>query len=145
MRPKFPKLALAIPIVVLVVAGCGHAKDPFVGTWQAQTKGGPSFVISKLGPGYRVAADPGTDLSCAGVGVLDEHGDTLTTRVAISTGPPVQIETIKLTVGPHTRLHAIDEGVAGQTGRGPLFCVPGLMGRATLVKVSNSTTASTSP
>ena len=143
MRPNLLKLALAILAGVLLLTGCGQAKDPFVGTWRAQAKDGPSFVISKLGPGYRVRADPESGLSCEGVGVLDGHGDTLTVNFAISTGPPAQIETIKLTVGPHTRLQAIDEGVAGQTGYGPLFFVPGLMGRATLVRVSNSTTAST--
>jgi hypothetical protein len=130
-------IALIVFAAVLLLAGCGHAKDPFVGTWRTQTNDGPIFVISKAHSGYLVVADD----DFKGVGVVDGHGDTLTVNFAISTGPPAQIETIRLTVGPRTRLRAIDEGVAGQTGRGPLFCVPGLMGRATLVNVSSTTTA----
>ena len=136
------KLALTILVAVLLLAGCGHAKDPFVGTWRAQTKDGPSFVISKQELGYLVTADRGGDLSFEGVGVLDGHGDTLTVSLAISTGSPSQIEMIRLTASPHTRLQAIDKGVAGQKGPGPLFF--GLLRpRATLVRVSNSTTAPT--
>ena len=31
------KLAIVILAAVLLLAGCGHAKDPFVGTWQSDT------------------------------------------------------------------------------------------------------------
>ena len=142
MRPSLLKPALAILAGVLLLAGCGHAKDPFVGTWRPQTKDGLSFVISKHGAGYHVVAvDGGADPGFEGVGVLDGRDDALTVNFAGSGGPSAYTETIRLTVGPRTRLRAIDEGVAGQTGRGPLFCVPGLMGRATLVNVSSTTTA----
>ena len=67
-------IALIVFAAVLLLAGCGHAKDPFVGTWRAQTNDGPIFVISKAHPGYLVVADD----DFKGVGVVDGHGDTLT-------------------------------------------------------------------
>jgi hypothetical protein len=150
------KLALVVLAAVLLLAGCGHAKDPFVGTWRVQTNAGTIFVISKHDSGYLVvAADSGTDSSFEGalagadptykgVGVLDAQGDTLIVNFAISTGPPAQIETIRLTVRPHTRLQAAEKMTAGQ-GLGYLGFVMAFTGGmpATLVKVSNCTAAPT--
>jgi hypothetical protein len=148
------KLALPILAAVLMLAGCGQAKDPFVGTWHAQAKDGwlDSLVISKHGTGYLVATvsgadssvddfglDGGGDSPSEGVGVLGGHGDTLT----VSMGGGAPVETIRLTVSPHNRLQAIDEGVAAQKGPGYVFFVLGLMNPGTLVRVSDSTTAPT--
>jgi hypothetical protein len=44
------KLGLAILAAVLLLAGCGHAKDPFVGTWQFE---GVHLVVAKVGQSYR--------------------------------------------------------------------------------------------
>jgi hypothetical protein len=147
------KLALAVLAAVLLLAGCGQAKDPFAGTWRAQAKDGlSSLVISKHGTGYIVATDNGADSSAddfgldggggspsEGVGVLGGHGHTLT----VSMGGGAPVETIRLTVSPHNRLQAIDEGVAAQKGPGYVFFVLGLMNPGTLVRVSDSTTAPT--
>ena len=137
------KTVLAILAAVLLLAGCGQAKDPFVRAWQAQTKDGPSFVISKHEPGYLVRAGVGGD-SFEGVGVLDGQGHMLTACIVINTGRPAQVEKIRLTESAHNRLEAIDEGVRQdrQTGPGPLFFGLGLS-RVTLVRVSSSTTPPT--
>jgi len=141
VRPSLLKPALAILAGVLLLAGCGHAKDPFVGTWRPQTKDGLSFVISKHGAGYHVVAvDGGADPGFEGVGVLDGRGDALTVNFAGSGGSPAYTETIRLTVGPHTRLQATEK-MAGQKGPGYLAFV--MMVPATLVRVSSSTTAPT--
>jgi hypothetical protein len=51
------KTALATLAAVLLLAGCGHAKDPFVGTWK-RANGPPYpptlFVIAKTADGYRL-------------------------------------------------------------------------------------------
>jgi hypothetical protein len=144
------KLLLVVLAGVLLLAGCGQAKDPFVGTWRAQTNDSTSFVISKHDPGYAVlAADGGSSSdfglndgsSYKGVGVLDAQGDTLTVSFAGIGGPPAHTETIRLTVRPHARLQATEKETAGQKGPGYLAFV--MMMPATLVKVSNSTTAPT--
>jgi hypothetical protein len=36
----------------LLLAGCGHAKDPFIGSWGAVQHGPASMVISKQGSRY---------------------------------------------------------------------------------------------
>jgi hypothetical protein len=49
------KLALAILAAVLLLAGCGQAKDPFVGTWQSVGNGpGDGVAITKASGSYRV-------------------------------------------------------------------------------------------
>jgi len=128
------KLTLAIAAAALLLAGCGRA-DPFVGTWQAQSKGGPSFVISKQDPHYLAVASSSGDIYY-GSGVLDRHDGALTVSIRL----PAQIETIRMTVGPHGCLQAVDDGVAGEEGPGPVLWPNE---RATLVKVSDSTAAPT--
>ena len=135
------KLALATLAAVLLLAGCGQAKDPFVGTWRT-TKGELYFVISKHGAGYLVLAK--TDPNFRGVGVLAGHGDALTVSFADGAGPPARIDKIRLTVSPHDRLQTVDERAPGQAPGVVCFLLDYLY-PATLVKVSNSTTASTSP
>ena len=130
-------IALIVFAAVLLLAGCGHAKDPFVGTWRTQTNDGPIFVISKAHPGYLVVADPDDDFK--GVGVLDAHGDTLTVSFGGTASPPAKTETIGLTVRPHSCLLATEEVAAGQEGPGYLAFV--MMMPVTLVKVSSTTTA----
>jgi len=41
---------LAILAAVLLLAGCGQAKDPFVGTWQFE---GTRLVVAQAGQSYR--------------------------------------------------------------------------------------------
>ena len=49
------KLVLAALAAVLLLAGCGHAKDPFVGTWHAVGYGpGSGIAVSKVSGAYRV-------------------------------------------------------------------------------------------
>jgi hypothetical protein len=148
MKPVFVVLA-----AVLLLAGCGHARDPFVGTWRAQTNAGTIFVISKHDQGYLVVAAgggadssfegalAGADPSYKGVGVLDADGDTLTVGFAGTASPPAQTETIRLAVSPRDSLQATEKMMAGQKGPGYLAFVN--MMPATLVKVSNSTATPT--
>ena len=136
------KLLLVVLAAVLLLAGCGQAKDPLVGTWRAQTNDSTSFVISKHDYGYLVVAGDGdADSSYESVGVLGGHGDVLTVSFAGIGGPPAPTETIRLTVSPHNRLQATEKEMAGQKGPGYLAFV--MMMPATLVKVSNSTAAPT--
>jgi hypothetical protein len=46
--------SLALLAAVLVLAGCGHPADTFVGTWRLGSDPPPWFVISKTGGTYRV-------------------------------------------------------------------------------------------
>jgi hypothetical protein len=140
--PARMRLLLVVLTAVLLLAGCGHAKDPFVGTWRAQANAGTSLVISRHGTGYFVVAAVGVpDPSHKGVGVLDTQGDTLTVSFAGTASSPAQTETIRLTVRPGGRLQAAEKTTAGQKGPGYLAFV--MMMPATLVKVSNATAAPT--
>ena len=55
-----------------------------------------------------------------------KHGSPIkpTLALTVTIELPAQVETIKLTIGPHTCLRALDKGVTGEDG--PILC-SGLM------------------
>ena len=69
------KFALAILTAVLLLTGCGHAKDLFVGTWQ-NGPGGPKEVISSTAGGrYLLTEVSGRHADY--VMKMSRHGDRL--------------------------------------------------------------------
>lgn len=96
--PQHVKRALIIPAVALLLAGCGRAKDPFAGTWQADPQGAKVVIAAEPGGFRETTVDHGQ----AGYVVsLHRSGDTLVGSLKQTSGA---VWTLTITHLPSGRL-----------------------------------------
>ena len=90
-------LALAVLAAVLLLAGCGHAKDPFVGTWQAAAGGAKMVIAPVTGDGHRLTQTTGShrDWAMNMVG----HGEKLSGFLRLSNGTKWTVMVTRLADG----------------------------------------------
>jgi hypothetical protein len=99
------KPALVILAAVLLLAGCGHAKDPFVGTWRMNSPGENAtsqarFVISKKAAQYTVTQGYHGYKAYDPIAVFTRRGGQLVASVRVTnpfTGKPTgEVDQFKL-------------------------------------------------
>jgi hypothetical protein len=89
-----------VAAAALLLAGCGHPKDPFVGTWRMNSGPRARFVISKNAGHYTVTQGFRGDKTYMRIAVFTRRGDQLVASWRVTnpfTGKHTgEVDTLKL-------------------------------------------------